>query len=85
MLRACGGSKHSRFSRCPDLIAELTTDADFALVRAECVAGVAWIHSHPCPVAVEDTCMHPLFVEACELEDAERAGLVLWRIYSCRR
>lgn len=69
-------------ARPPDLIAELTPGEDFALVRAESKAGLAWIHSHPCPIVVDDLIDHGLIVEAYELEDAERAGLVLWRVHS---
>lgn len=52
------------------------------MARAESAAGLAWIHAHPCPAVVEDICVHPMIVEAYELEEAERAGMVLWRIYS---
>ena len=72
----------SRAARRPDLIAELNADGDFALVRAESKAGLSWIHTHPCPIVVDDFTDHDLIVEAYELEDAERAGLVLWRVYS---
>ena len=69
----------------PDLIAELHGEADVALVRAESAAGHEWINARPCPAVTDDIWFHLLIVEAHELEDAERAGLVLWRVYSCRR
>lgn len=78
-------AKDNPATRRPDLIAELNSGGDFALVQAESAAGLAWIHSHPCPAVIDDICVHPLIVEAYELEDAERAGLVLWRVYSGHR
>ena len=50
-------------------------------MRAESKAGLAWIHSHPCPIVIDDPIDYDLIVEAYELEHAERAGLVLWRVY----
>ena len=68
----------------PDLVAELNGRGDFALVRAESEAGLAWIYSHPCPIVVDDPVDYDLIVESYELEDAEAVGLVLWRVYPGR-
>ena len=65
----------------PDLIAELNAGGDFALVRAESSAGLAWTHSHPCPIVIDDPIDYDVIVETYELEHAEQAGLVLWRVY----
>jgi len=65
-----------------DLIAHILNDDSFALVHARSAAGLAWIRAHPCPWVVEDMFDHPLIVETDELEEAESASLIVWRVYS---
>ena len=64
------------------VVLEKSGDGDFALVKAVSAAGWCWVHSHPTPIVVDDPIYHDLVVEAHEIQEAERSGLVIWRVYS---